>query len=127
MRFEFRDGEKSHGYVWSKVKNEICVEYDEKYIVDNLILHLFGGKSNRTKNILWDCFGDIIVNNLENNINNPLNNGWTMCEVCGVRIKQTAVNNMYCYKCARKEIQKRDRERKRNSTSKNTPETIDIA
>lgn len=58
--------------------------------------------------MLWDCFGDIIVRNLENNIPKYT----TFCERCGVRIVKTGKTTKYCEKCYKEVNRENARKRK---------------
>lgn len=44
---------------------------------------------------------NIIYNNLKNNIKEPLDDGWILCDECGVRCKANANSSIYCKKCAK--------------------------
>ena len=79
---------------------------------DILIEYLYKTKPTNYKTTLWECFGDIIVENLKNNITQPLDDGWIQCEVCGKRISYYN-NKKYCDECAKKIKMEQDRKRVR--------------
>ena len=76
-----------------------------------LIKHEF--KLNHKKSFLFNCFGDIIIENLKQNIKEPLENGYILCSVCGERTKKTSNSKKMCDKCAEKKIKDKDITRKK--------------
>ncbi|EDS77106.1 conserved hypothetical protein [Clostridium botulinum C str. Eklund] len=88
-------------FLYQDIKNQLLeVCNDEVYITDVLIKYLYGDKKAKFKTTLWECFGNIIVENLKTNIKNRLKDT-IQCEKCGKRIK--IINNRikYCAKCAK--------------------------
>ena len=60
-------------YIMKLVNDEMMklgrkLNYSRSDIVDMLIVYLFKLKDSEHKNVLWSCFGDVIVENLKNNI-----------------------------------------------------------
>lgn len=111
--YKFEDGyEGNHNYIWENVKRNICDGYDISYVVDNLVIYLFR-EGSRTKVMFWDCFADIVLENIKDNIEKPLDNGWIMCEECGERIYSTTSNIKYCERCSKTVRKKQNRENMR--------------
>jgi len=83
-------------YIIATIKDKLlsleCNKYD---IADMLIKHLYSRKKTPHKEILWKCFGDIIVENLKNSI--PANS--VQCEKCGERFVLTYPNQKLCDTC----------------------------
>lgn len=115
MSYKFDDGyEGNHNYIWEKLRKHVSDGYDLKYVTDNIILHLFTKKS-RTKDIFWNCFGDIVLENIKRNIDKPLDNGWIMCEECGDRVYSgMGKPKQYCNRCFKKVKLKKDRDNAKN-------------
>jgi hypothetical protein len=85
-------------YLYQKIRKKILkTNKDARYVTDILIKYLYEQKQSNHKTTLWECFGDIIVENLKNNVKSKN----TYCEVCGVLIEQTNNKKKYCDKCAK--------------------------
>lgn len=90
-------------YKYESIKNQILmINPDIYYVTDVLVQYLYQEKKSSYKTTLWECFGDIIVENL--NINVSKKNIY--CKECGVLVEQTAKYHKYCKICA-KEIWKK--------------------
>ncbi len=85
--------------IYDEIKDDLLrINPDEIEVADILIEYLYLHKNTSYKATLWECFGDVIVENLKRNIAQPLDDGWIMCEICGERV--TYYNNRkYCDKC----------------------------
>lgn len=80
---------------------------DEQYVVDVLVKHLYKKKS-RYKATLWECFGDVILSNLQHNlkVNKP-------CLSCGVMVKSNSNKTKYCKPCSQVKLRDSWRENKK--------------
>ncbi|MBN3430434.1 hypothetical protein EXN00_09790 [Clostridium botulinum] len=79
---------------------EINIDYVD--CVDMIIKYTY--KTNDLKMaFLWNVFGAIIINNLNRNINKPLDNGYMMCTECGKRVKRETNNQKRCKVCSQKQ------------------------
>lgn len=78
--------------------NELEISYRD--MVDMITKHLYAKKST-SKQMLWDVFGDTILENMRANIKKPLDGGYIMCECCGSRVKVQSNRQKYCKKCAK--------------------------
>jgi len=84
-------------YIVNVIKeNLLNLDYCESDICDMLVRHLYSNRKTPHKEILWKCFGDVIVNNLKQSI--PDNS--IQCEKCGERFVQTASNQKLCDTCS---------------------------
>ena len=70
-------------------------------------------KSNR-KETLWSSFGDVLVENLNNNIDETVGKDIVLCERCGDRVEKTNNKKRVCKECARKENIRKTIERRKN-------------
>lgn len=86
---------------------------DKYYVTDVLVKYLYVQKKSNFKTTLWECFGDVIVENLKRNIKKPLDDGFIQCELCGKRIKATNNISKYCNDCFKKERRKYKTEKQR--------------
>lgn len=91
-------------YVYKLIREKLLeINSDEQYVVDVLVKHLYKKKS-RYKATLWECFGDVILENLKSNLKST-----KVCQSCG---KQFFIKNNRqsqcesCSKKARSEYQK---------------------
>ena len=92
--------------------------YSDETISDMLVQKVYG-KESRRKQILWFCYGQYIVNNLENNLN-VRKTRYIQCIDCGewveVDIKDTKTCRcMNCQHEAKKRIDREYRRRRRMS------------
>jgi len=114
--FKIEQKNKSNiGKIILDIKNELMqFGYSDIEITDMLIKYLFIDKKTPNKEILWQCFGDVLVSNLKNNI--PL--GSVQCQNCGKRFMPTGRNHNYCNICSEiiKKENARLRKRKQRST-----------
>lgn len=97
--YHFKINQKNRNnvsYIVETIKNELLsLEYTEIEVCDMLVKHLYSMKKQPHKEILWQCFGDIIVGNLKNNISQNS----IQCEKCGERFIPKGRNQQYCETC----------------------------
>lgn len=91
--------------------------YSDVEIVDILVKYLYGIKSGKNKMALWLCYGDIVYNNLSNNV--KLNTKEIQCVDCGkwfnVDIKDNETCRCgECYKEYRREYKRIKEKERRN-------------
>lgn len=89
------ENEESNEYHFNEMmRDELFKLHKSKsYVVDVLIEHLYTANS-RFKDSLWNAFGDIIYENLENNVGDTI-----QCENCNERTEVQQDNEKYCEKC----------------------------
>ena len=105
-------------YLYKEIRNKILeLNNDLNYVVNVLVDYLYIHKKYNYKTTLWECFGDVIVENLKINIaENSI-----ICDSCGERIEQTNNKSKYCIECA-KEVESNnwtERKRKQRNNDKN--------
>jgi len=82
-------------FVYKYIRDELLkINSDPVRITDVLIEHLYGRKKSSFKDTLWWTFGDVIVENIRNNLK-----GTKQCESCGERVEITWKNNRFCKPC----------------------------
>jgi hypothetical protein len=86
-------------FMYQEIRDKILeVNSDITFVTDVLVEYLYKYKQSNYKTTLWECFGDVIVGNIKNNIaSNSI-----VCDICGKRIEQTNNKIKYCSECARK-------------------------
>lgn len=91
-------------YMYTKIRNEILeVNDDIEYVVNVLVKYLYETKPTNKKLTLWSSFGDVLVNNLNNSIEERIGDEVVLCEKCGERVDKTNNKTTFCKECARKE------------------------
>jgi hypothetical protein len=103
------DAETStQNYAEQIIRNKLLlVNPDIYFIADVLVKYLFHEKNVRFKSTFWSCFGDIIVENLKNNV--LMKNIY--CECCGDRIVSSNNRHKYCEVCWKEMNKSQTRER----------------
>lgn len=95
-------------YVYQQIKNRLLsLNSDIYHVTDVLVKYLYEKNSSRLET-LWKCFGDIILENLQNNLK-----GTKPCESCGKLIKVKNNRTKYCEVCLKKIEKEQTRERVR--------------
>jgi len=98
-------------YLYKDIRSQILeINGDVNYVVDILIEYLYAHKKSNFKTTFWECFGDVVVENMKSNIKMSLNDGNMLCESCGTRIEQTNNNIKYCLSCAKSIKLEKDRQ-----------------
>jgi hypothetical protein len=100
MKFEFEE--------FCKSKN---IDYEDA--VDMIIKHIYKTNRDSKKSLLFSVFGDVIVENLKNNIKKSLEDGYIFCSCCGKRTKKTSNRQKMCPVCREAKIREKDRNRKK--------------
>ncbi|AQS44109.1 hypothetical protein LSG23_08935 [Bacillus velezensis] len=96
-------------YVYKVIKDRLLKTHsDEQYVADVLAKYLYKKKS-KFKSTLWECFGEILLNNLAINLKNR-----KVCLSCLKPISNKGNKKKYCTKCLneREKIRKREWKRK---------------
>ncbi|PAK28518.1 hypothetical protein CJ467_20250 [Bacillus velezensis] len=82
-------------YVYKVIKDRLLkIHSDEQYVTDVLVKHLYKKKS-KFKSTLWECFGNVILNNL---IKNQAT--LRLCARCSKILRSESNKKKYCEKCA---------------------------
>lgn len=85
----------------------LTIGSDIKYVVDILVEYLYKHKDSSYKSTLWSCFGDVIVENIKNN----LQDGLIQCQSCGERTPIKGTTTKYCRECSDRIKKEKTRER----------------
>lgn len=115
MKDEYTDNLR---YLACSIRNEFSqLGYSDETITDMLVEYLYSG-NKRYKQLLWFCYGQYIVNNLENNLN-VRKTKYIQCIDCGEWVEVDIYSNATRCKSCQHEYRKmyyRERKRK-NSTN----------
>jgi hypothetical protein len=99
--------------VFLRIRAELESKYGSKEIVDNMVVYLFDKKETDFKLSLWQSFGDVIYQNLIENLKHK-----KPCERCGILIEKTSNKTKYCDKCQKEsELEKTRKRVKRHRNS----------
>lgn len=85
-------------YAFKKIREYIINKSnkDIDYIVNTLVAFLYTTRKTSSKKRLWDCFGDVILENLKNNLENK----GKICQICGKRfIPKTSMQTTCSESC----------------------------
>jgi len=94
------------------IRNELLlVNPDIYYVVDVLVKYLFDQKNVKFKATIWSSFGDIMIQNLKQNV--LMQNIY--CESCGDIITREGRRHKYCQKCWKEKQKEWQRESMRKS------------
>lgn len=84
-------------FLYIHIKEELFkINSDENRVANVLVEELYGNSKSAFKTTLWNCYGDIILKNLKENLK-----GTKQCECCGERIEKYNTKK-YCENCANK-------------------------
>jgi len=90
------DGANNYNYLFRKINSELNIICPDKYLlVDILIDNLFNVKKSKRKTVFWNCFGDIVFENI---IANMIND-YIYCSKCGKRFYRDHHNEILCENC----------------------------
>lgn len=117
----FKDEDKNKGiknqdmYKYKNMREKIIEESGEdiKYIVNTLVAYLYTVRKTSAKKGLWDCFGDVMIDNIQNNLD-PKSR---ICIVCGRRFipKNMALHTLTCSEKCSLQLKNQRKKEKRNS------------
>ena len=79
---------------------------------DMIIKYVYVKRKDMNKTVLWNILGDLIINNMVNNIKKSLDDGYVMCSDCGTRIKNTNGKVKRCKDCAIRENIRKTKDKK---------------
>lgn len=100
---EFVDDEDL--YMYQQIRNRLLELGEINYVVNTLVAYCYTIRKNSNKKLLWACFGDIIVKNLQNNVKELGN----VCPVCGKRYTPKNNQQIYCSENCKEEQFNRNR------------------
>lgn len=84
-------------YIMRDIMNQMSEMCSDKvYLVDILVKYLFGLHSTKRKNVFWNCYADVVLDNLKANVEPET----ILCERCGKRISPENGRQKFCPECA---------------------------
>lgn len=87
-------------YKYKNLRRKVLEESgkDIDYVVNTLVAYLYTVRKTSAKKGLWDSFGDVIIKNLKNNLNQESK----ICKICGKRFVPKRIDQVTCSaECAR--------------------------
>ena len=107
------------GYVACKLREEFSkLGYSDETVADMLAEYLYG-RDKRYKQLLWFCYGQYVVTNIEKKLKDRKefkNTKYVQCIDCGEWFEVPAVSkSTRCEACQKEYRKKRDRERKKKT------------
>ena len=102
-------------FVYKNIREKILEVCDDaSHVVNVLVQFLYENNKSSYKTTLWSSFGDIIVQNIKNNIK-QIGDNYILCEFCGERIEKDNKNRKYCSGCQKRARLFKKREWDRNN------------
>ena len=90
------DNNHNVAYIAKLIRDELSeFGYTKEEITDMLVYYLYKIKNSKYKESLWFCYGDVIVENLKNNMNKDTG----ACMKCGKRFTKNVPFQIYCDEC----------------------------
>ena len=90
------DADNTYIEALKNIKDQMLQFGDEQYVVDVLVKQLFCIRNAKHKAIFWDCFGEVVYQNL---VSNHAGDN-KMCKRCGARFTQMYLHQCLCDTCA---------------------------
>ncbi|GAB6930089.1 DNA-directed RNA polymerase YonO [Paenibacillus sp. JCM 10914] len=88
-------------YIYLDIREQLLeINSNPQELVDILVEYLYQYKKSSFKTTLWSSFGDILVQNLKNNLKAIYTNHFILCDHCGIRIKADHHRKAYCESCS---------------------------
>jgi len=98
---------KDNLHIYKEFRKQLLeINNDLSYITNVLVNYLFIHRKSSKKEIMWQSFGDVIVENIGRNLNK-----YTICEACGEKIEAKQAKR-YCADCASNKEKERKKELK---------------
>lgn len=95
-------------WMYHQIRNRLLELGELDYVVNTLVSYCYTVKINSNKKLLWSCFGDVIVKNLKENVQNI----GEVCPICGKRFQPTTYSQKCCcVECSKKMNVEKQRER----------------
>ncbi|MFD2382862.1 hypothetical protein ACFSWD_17520 [Paenibacillus xanthanilyticus] len=105
---------KDGAFMYVNIRNQLLEVNDNlNYVVDILIKYLYVEKQSSFKTTLWSSFGDVVVENLRNNIEEKLEDGFLLCADCGGRAQIIKQRQTRCQSCDEQHRREKKRQQKR--------------
>ena len=110
--------ETSYNKIIEEVKHELSqYGYNNVEVADILVKYLYGIKESKYKDLLWTCYGEYILENLEKRL--KYKTKVIQCIDCGEWIEvEKSERRIRCDDCAKEERRRIEREKKRKQRVK---------
>ena len=93
--FSGENGDSNYAYLYNNIRSALCAGRDPVKVTDMLILQLFVMTSTTNKAVFWNCFGDVVLENIRLNLR-----GTIRCQKCGLRFTPSFGSNKLCPSCS---------------------------
>lgn len=108
-------------YMYKKIRDQLLeIDSNVEYATDVLIEYLYVHKKSNFKTTLWECFGDVIVENLKRNMENNFGDSSIVCESCDRRVEKVKQRQTLCSSCYETDKKEKAKLRKNKFESKIT-------
>lgn len=115
LRMAADDTKNNFNFVYRRVRSQLMeIDPNIYHLTDVLVKQLFHVRRAQRKTLFWECFGDIVLENLRENVDQNT----IMCAKCGARILPSHRSQIYCPGCARAMERERSRARAQKFRSK---------
>lgn len=93
--FSGENGDSNYAYLYNNIRSALCAGRDPVKVTDMLILQLFVMTPTTNKAVFWNCFGDVVLENIRLNLQ-----GTIRCQKCGLRFTPSFGSNKLCPSCS---------------------------
>ena len=103
FNYNLNSNNDNEQYIASFIRKSMLeTGYPESDIVDMLVKELFGVRKTKKKLVFWSCYGDVILDNIQNNIDK----NFTTCNKCGTRFYKSYKTEAVCENCKNRSADK---------------------
>lgn len=96
LSLSYGSNEENYAFFRTTVRCELyAINPNVNAVCDMLVAHFFRDKKSKSLNTFWLCYGDIVFQNIRNNIEKD----YIQCSCCGKRFWRTSYKNQICEAC----------------------------
>lgn len=96
LSLSYGSNEENYAFFRTTVRCELyAINPNVNAVCDMLVAHFFRDKKSKSLNTFWLCYGDIVFQNIRNNIKKD----YIQCSCCGKRFWRTSYKNQICEAC----------------------------
>lgn len=99
LSLSYGSNEENYAFFRTTVRCELyAINPNVNAVCDMLVAHFFRDKKSKSLNTFWLCYGDIVFQNIRNNIEKD----YIQCSCCGERFWRASYKNQICEACIEK-------------------------